>query len=357
MTRPLLLSRTAAAACLAAILVPGAGLAQEARQEAPPSVKKSRPKTDDSNNGYIDNAIVGTQLRLRIDFSFDSDRPDRAEFLYGKCDCFARNLGQDAASPGPAFDADFQEIELAYEHALTERFSLFGEIPLRSVEILLSQPLDPDRPNLSNSGLGDLRAGFKYALIARRDRYLTLQTRAYLETGDADDALGTGHSSIEPGLLYFGELSERSSIAAEIRYWHPLSGSSQPGKADNPRELRIENADPPDPPLRNDDFAGDVLRFGLGFSRDLEGARFRFTPVVELVGWYVLDGYSTPATAPPDNPHAFIDEADGDTIVNLKLGTRIRTDDRGSLYVGWGQALTSEVWYEGIFRFEYRYSP
>ena len=51
-------------------------------------------------------------------------------------------------------------------------------------------------------------------------------------------------------------------------------------------------------------------------------------------------------------------EADevGDTIVNLKIGTRIRGNFSGSFYLGYGFPLTDDVWYDDVFRFEYRVS-
>ena len=67
-------------------------------------------------------------------------------------------------------------------------------------------------------------------------------------------------------------------------------------------------------------------------------------PVAEIVGWSVLDGFKTAGPA------------DGDEIINLKLGTRIRGRFRGSWYVGYGFALTDDVWYDEIFRLEYRFS-
>ena len=42
----------------------------------------------DSNTGYVDNAIVGNQVRLRADASFNQKQPDRAEFFYAKCGCY-----------------------------------------------------------------------------------------------------------------------------------------------------------------------------------------------------------------------------------------------------------------------------
>ena len=358
----------AAATALPWIAVPAPpAMAQEAaptEQETRPISEPDAPEEEEeyeeellppSDTGYIDDAVVASKLRLRYDSSTGATTPDRAEFLYGKCDCFEA-FGQDAASPGPARNLDLQEVELTWEHAFSDRFSLFVEVPFRSVDLTIAGDPDPDRP-FDSSGLGDLRAGMKYALIAEPDRYVTFQARAYFASGDAAEALGTDHASIEPGLLYFGRPSERITLASEIRWWHPLSGSSDPvsgssGRTQAPFELfRGEpggelSPDPPDPRVRNDDYAGDVLRFGFGASYQVRGARITVSPVAELVGWYVLDGW---VQGPID-----LSEADNDTIVNLKLGARLSGPGPGSIYLGYGLPLSDDDWYDGIFRFEYR---
>ena len=48
-------------------------------------------------------------------------------------------------------------------------------------------------------------------------------------------------------------------------------------------------------------------------------------------------------------------DASGINIVNLKFGARA-IFGQGSVYAGYGHALTDHTWYDDIFRFEYRYS-
>ena len=43
-----------------------------------------------------------------------------------------------------------------------------------------------------------------------------------------------------------------------------------------------------------------------------------------------------------------IADADGDTIVNAKFGVRTHLWDGNHLYIGYGTALTSDVWYDEI---------
>lgn len=335
--------------------------------EAAGEVEEEDELFDPSDTGYLDSAVIRDQVRLRYDSAFDADRPDRAEFLYGKCLCFTTEAGQDAASPGPTRDLDFQEVELAVERAFGERFSLFVEAPFRSIDLTLPNQFFADRlgfpdPEIDNSGIGDLRVGAKYALVARRDRWVTLQLRGYIPTGDAGENLGTDHASIEPAILFFGRLSDRWTFSSEARWWYPLSGSSDPLTGAGDPESKVGRTEPPvgdDPAVSNDGFAGDVLRFGVGAAYEGRGSRFSVSPIVELVGWYVLDGYATPPTSRAERSggdFGFVEEADGTTIVNLKLGARIDRGRSDSVYVGYGVALTDDVWYDDVFRVEYRYT-
>ena len=70
-----------------------------------------------------------------------------------------------------------------------------------------------------------------------------------------------------------------------------------------------------------------------------------------------------PSLAAVTDPAAqTIKDADGDTIVNAKVGVRFGFGSlqeqgllsRSDLYVGYGRALTGTVWYKDILRVEYR---
>jgi hypothetical protein len=77
---------------------------------------------------YIDNAIVGNQLRFRYDAAYNNSFLDRAEFFYGQCGCFG------GGAPGPLrfeSDVDYQDFLVYYEGLLTPRMSLFAELPVR----------------------------------------------------------------------------------------------------------------------------------------------------------------------------------------------------------------------------------
>lgn len=341
---------------LAAFAGLGAALCAHAQPAEDTPAETTRPtqyqemplSVTDSDTGYIDNAFVGTRFRLIYDAGSGIDKPDRAEFFYAKCGCF-RGAG-DPNAPGPVgalidFNGDgdisddeviaspliensldYDELRLDIEYAFGTRWSAFVEIPYRQLD-------GAAIPGIS--GFGDIRAGFKYSFLRRNDQVMTFQLRTYFPSGDAGDGLGTDHTSLEPALLYFKRLTSRSTLNGEFRLWLPVDGSSSAGTG------------------RSGDFAGNVLRYGIGYSYDFGMAPgMQFTPIVELVGWTVLDGLSS--FSPDRTPANLVVSDANDTIVNLKIGARLKLDPNNSIYFGYGFALTDEVWYDDIFRLEYR---
>ena len=93
-----------------------------------------------------------------------------------------------------------------------------------------------------------------------------------------------------------------------------------------------------------------MLRYGVGVGYDVYQScdrTRRITPIIELVGWTVLDGKETA------NPPGVTQDASGDTIVNVKAGVRFFTGEHSNFYLGYGRALTGEVWYKDLIRAEY----
>lgn len=70
----------------------------------------------------------------------------------------------------------------------------------------------------------------------------------------------------------------------------------------------------------------------------------QLTAVVEVVGWTIGGGLKSSNTD--------LMSTTNDTIVNLKLGLRWNTA-RDTFYVGYGHALTGDVWYQNLVRAEY----
>jgi hypothetical protein len=272
---------------------------------------------------YIDSALIRNQVRIRYDAAFDNNRPDRAEFFYAKCGCF-RALGQRAPGPPlPETNVDYQDISTYIEYALAPRLSVFVEAPVRF--------LNPEQ-NANATDFADMNVGAKFAVVSTADQVLTFQLRTIIPTGDAGRGLGTDHVSLEPSILLWKQLSDRFYLESELRDWIPIGGT---------------------------DFAGNVLRYGVGFSYFVIGepqlpgrqvdAQLSVAPVVEFVGWTVLSGKEFA-------PDIGTKNAAGDTIINAKFGLRLGYGDNHSFAVSYGRALTGAVWYKDIVRVEYRFA-
>src|ERR1035441_10427545 len=165
-------------------------------QAAPPKTdqaKKARlddealmPNLSRSPTGYVEDAAVGTMVRVRFDAGFDMTAPDRAEFFYGKCGCYRTPGGGDPNAPGPGAvivtKLRFQEVHVNVEYALAHRFSLFVDGVARSIQ---PQAAAGGPVFAGQTGPGDLQAGFKFAPLASPDGYLTVQLRSYFPTGDS----------------------------------------------------------------------------------------------------------------------------------------------------------------------------
>ncbi|MGI9456681.1 MAG: hypothetical protein ACR2NU_08975, partial [Aeoliella sp.] len=182
------------------------------------------------------------------------------------------------------------------------------------------------------AGAADTFAGIRYGLIANECQSLTAQLKVGIPTGDPRRCLGTGHSSIEAGLLFNQRTSDRLTLFGELKDWVSINAYG----------------------VNFDENSSNVLSYGLGFGYDLKQGcdccnASQLTAVVELVGWSVLEGLRS--TGIPAQNGVIIDATD-ETIVNAKYGLRY-SQGKNSLYAGYGNALTGRHWYENVLRVEY----
>jgi Putative MetA-pathway of phenol degradation len=311
--------------------------AQQSKSASPQRPKPSKPKPPPDSDrppgeasmvGYIDDAIINSQIRVRFDAGFDDNRPDRAEFFYAACGCLLG--GAKGPAPGLVSHLNFQQLYMRGEYAPVRRFSVFVEVPVRWVQP--QQFAIGTTPGFGNqAGLSDVSAGFKFAALATRQHYLTFQLGATFPSGDSSKGLGTDHYSIQPSLLYFQKLTDRWSFEGQLGGTHAFEGDV-PG------------------------FQGDVLTYGIGPSFALyKGERLSLTPVVEFVGWRVFGGLVADADLKSQGLPPVI-SADGTNVFNIKAGLRTSIGSHNSFYVGFGQAVTHEMWYKHLVRLEYRYT-
>jgi hypothetical protein len=270
----------------------------------------------ESGVGYIDSALPTSMFRLRYDAAYQNNAPTRAEFLYPKFSI--ASISPEAPGP-PKLESrvDTQEVGAYLEYAFSPTFSGFLDVPVRFV--------NPEF-NANAGGLSDISAGFKYAFLYTPTQVTSFMLRGTIPTGNAPDGLGTHHVSIEPGLLFFRQLSDRFVVEGELRDWASLGGTS---------------------------FAGNILRYGIGASYRIVEADWGWVaPVTELVGWTVLSGQEYVF------PTAAIHHSAGETIVNAKVGVRASVFTEAvngmDFYVGYGRALTGDVWYKNMLRVEMR---
>jgi hypothetical protein len=270
----------------------------------------SGPRVSDSSVGYIDSAIPGDVFRFRFDAAYDDRRPTRAEFFYPK---------GGPAGPGlqePETSVDFQELSAYLEMAASDSLSAFVDLLVRFIN---------PQVNADHAGFADLDAGFKFAFIRSEDWVSTFQFRTYAPTGDSHQGLGTNHVTLEPAFLSYNRLTDRLGLESELRLWTPVGGT---------------------------DFAGEIVRYGIGLHYDLfRTSHCTFIPVAEFVGWTLLDGKET-VVSPSGT--ASIHEAGGETIVNAKLGLSIKLGESADVYAGYGTPLTGDRWYDNTFRVQFR---
>jgi hypothetical protein len=336
---------------------------------ASPSSQNRKPQTTNTSasssnimiggnhgqGGYLDDAFVGSEVRVRFDAAFNDQFPDRAEFFYGKCGCYrslagtpiSKSLDPNAPGPGPGVPRalNFQELYLRAEYAPKRKFSLFVEVPFRWIQ--LDQAPGPANfpsngiglntfPN-NLAGLSDIQAGAKFAVVAAKKNFLTVQMSAFFPSGNAMAGLGTNHYSIQPEVLYHGIVSNRTSVEGQFAVWVPIGGS-----AGVPSSTGV---------APSSGFAGSIVIYGIGASYKVYNTeKLQVAPVLEMVGWYVLSGFETNPASPTANGAQTVG---GTSIVNLKAGFRFNFG-RNSVYVGYGHAVTHATWYEDIFRAEYR---
>jgi hypothetical protein len=279
--------------------------------QAKPQVEDLTPPEFTSAVSLIDNIFPRTQVRMRADVGLHANRPQRAEYIWAK--------GGFPNTPGPPkaeTNVSYQELSSYIEYAVGPWFSFFLEAPTKWVN-----------PTVNNnaSGYGDTNVGFKFLTYAGDDLQFTFQLRAYLPTGTKDPVLGTQHMSLEPALLGHYQIVPGLQLEGEVRYWVPMSGT---------------------------DFSGDVLRYGLGISYGGRGANEMWVmPVLEAVGWTVLSG----KTFVPGGPTFTIEDATGDTIVNVQAGVRWGYGERTDVYAGYGRGVSGDKWFRDFFRLEIRY--
>ena len=283
-----------------------AGVGQPKSQVLDPELK-----IRESYVGWIDAAAPRSTMGLRFDSKWNNMQPMRAEYYHPQ-----GAPGSTVGFPLPESRVSYQELTTFTEYRMVPWLSVFIEAPYRW--------MNPEI-NENRSGSGDMAYGLKIVTWSGDSAIATILLRVY-QPSASNAALGTGHWSIEPGLLAAYRFNENLLIEGEARYWVPINGS---------------------------DFAGDILRYGLGVSwGQRRSSGLWYMPVLEGIGWTVLSGKTMVATSPTTFS---IHDAGGQTTVNAYLGLRWGYGANLDFYAGYGHSFTGHFWQRDLFRFEIRY--
>jgi hypothetical protein len=267
---------------------------------------------NDTFVSFIDSAVPRNVIGLRFDGAYNNRQPTRATYLFAK-----GGLPNSVGFPLPETRVDTLELTSYAEYSLTPWFSFFLEGSYRWI--------NPE-VNANQSGASDMRYGMRVCTWSSDSFIATILLRLY-QPSARYETLGTGHWSIEPGLLAAYKINNNFHLEGELRYWIPIT---------------------------RDDFAGDIFRYGLGLSygqRNPNGVWYM--PVLEGIGWTVMGGKTMLASS-PDN--FVVQDARNQTIVNGYLGLRVGYAQNVDFYIGYGRSFTGQFWARDMYRFEVRFS-
>lgn len=264
----------------------------------------------ESNVGILDPAPTWSIMRLRVDLGYHNIRPTRSEFFLPKS-----GLPGGRGLARPETGVSYLDVRSYGEYAVLPFLSSFAEVPYR----LLNPEMNPNR-----RGLGDTNFGIKLCTWSDENVIVTFMFRVWNPTA-GDGGLGTAHWTVEPGLIASWRFLPQFLLEGEVNYYAPLGGT---------------------------DFAGDVLRYGVGLSWGQRNPdNWWALPVAEGVGWSVLGGKEMIASA----PDAYVvRDAKGETIANGYLGLRFGYGSHIDSYVGYGRCFTGNGWFRDFARVELR---
>ncbi len=248
------------------------------------------------------------QQRFRWDYAEDLMRPDRAEYFW------ARTTDSGKGPRPTPFAIDYDELS-HYVEVAHGSFGASFEYRYRS--------LDADGAHAA--GFGDLTIGTKTLLFDTSLVQFAFQFLTHVPAGVANEGLGVGHVSLEPGAVLGFNLTPNSYLQAEFNEWIPLGGDA--------------------------DYAGAVFRYNVAYNHVVA----RLMPgvpiigVVEMNGWRFQDGAYTDVTVVPQ-----FQPASGESYLHGAAGVRMFLCDRADMGVSYSTPVTSNGWAETWIRSELR---
>lgn len=250
-------------------------------------------------------------MRLRYESVWDYSFPDKAEYLW------AKENGKGPHGPGGESAVSYQDLSL-YNEVAIDRFSAWISVPYLSME---------DNTFGGASGFGDLTIGTKSMLLDCELMQLTFAFNTYVPTGNFLKGLGTGHVSLEPGLLTALKLTPETYLQGEILYRIPVGGTGG--------------------------FDGPVLQYHCSLNHTFwecgKCNGIKLIGVAELNGYELLGGSFTDATG------AIGSARDIGSIVTIGPGVRLVICDKIDFGVGSAFNITHDSLGDQIIRADFRW--
>lgn len=262
---------------------------------------------------FLDVTQPFNNVRVQLASTYGFKTPNRSEYLW-------------AAPPNgpepPEVELDYLDFRIMNELAPGDSFSIQTEIPLRSLDPVV---------NPNTTGLGDMNVATKLKMVDGQYWQITQLFRTHINTGSPRKGLGTGHVSLEPGVLARYEWNERLYFHGDLRFWIPIAGDPQ--------------------------FSGPAIQYGIGASYlAYDTDTFAVMPTLELIGWNFLDGLKT-------LPNGAVVPVDGDSTFAILPGVRFVLGPAGDLGLfeagiagGAGFDDSRDGWFDSRFLFELRWS-
>jgi hypothetical protein len=248
------------------------------------------------------------QLRFRTDFGFGLQFPDRNEYYWAA----------DPVGPGYQGEVDTRQFAFMFEIG-SDAFSVQTEFPI--------QGYSPEFGG-GHSAFGDIRITQKTRMLDAERLQIAQMFRLHTPSGNKRIGAGTGHVSMEPGVLARYRYTDWTYFHGELKYWLPVGG--------------------------NPETSGDVLTYGFGLSTVwYETLCTAIIPTLEMQSINFLEGQKT-------GPFGDI-RVDDDNTAMLMPGLRFMRDQGGDIGaidcgVGLGFGFSHTQYYDSLLRFELRFT-
>jgi hypothetical protein len=248
-------------------------------------------------------------MGVRINQGWSMNFPDRAEYWWRKQ--LSGGNGQPQAPIPHTIDVS--------------QFNLFTEVASGRFGLRVNMPYNRDEGDgVTNSGFGDVSIATKALWLDAPVVQIAFQFTTFIPSGSAANRVGTGHTSLEPALLYGFRLAENTFLQAETALWIPVGGTSGA--------------------------AGSIFHYHMSLNQLLwrPCCDLQLIGTLELNGWVVLNGTQSdpdtlqPVTAGPD-------------LTSAGPGLRIVVCDRIDFGLGSQFALSTQRWAEELIRFDFRW--